>query len=301
MKKAVIIILIIGAVLLVAGGITFAVGMSKLGWDFKALNNTDYEEQTASFAATEVQEIVVDVDTANVSFVQADDDQITVEYYVVKDKKGNVLRQVVPALADGVLNCKLEEERKASFMSFGFGREENVVVKVPQGKVVVVTLKGTTGNIVFGQEGKERTVYSLSLKGTTGNIELKGTTVCQHNAAIEVTTGNVKFAGQVQCAGDVTVKASTGNVKFNAALTAAKIMVETSTGNVTCTAPLSFDSLAVETSTGNVTVLADGAKEGYAFAYETSTGTCNQPNFVFGGKSIHIKTSTGNINLSFAQ
>ena len=296
MKRAFLKIAIVGGVLLLLGGITFVIAMTAVGWDFSVLN-TDYEKKIATYSAEEVSEIVAELSTEDVYFLPSEDDEITVEYFVVKNKKGKVIREIVPTLSEGVLRC-VEKEKKFTF-NFIDNHSYKVVVKAPADRVFALSLTVSTGDLHFGEEGKERRVSSLKLNASTGNVNLKGKTICNGDLSVGVSTGNVHFKGETVCEGNVSVKASTGKVSVNAPLTAKSIKFETSTGDVSCSAALTFDSLAVTASTGDVTLKLAGTRALYTYNYHVSTGKSNVENFTEGAKTVTVRTSTGDIKLYF--
>ena len=299
MKKAAIIIVIIGVCLLIAGGAVFLVGMSKTNWDFSGLANREYVRETAVFSADEVNEIVVNVSTENVTFMDAEDDSITVEYVIVKNKNGKILREAVPVLTDGVLRC-VEEEKAFSFMGFGFSGDKNIVVKVPTGKVLAVSVTVSTGDVAFDQASETRTFSALNVQTSTGKVTIKGKTACENGFAVETTTGKVLIEGDVTC-GDATITTSTGEIKVSAPFTASKTELVTTTGDIDFSASIAFDSLTVETTTGDVSLHMAGKKEQYSYNYSASTGKSNVSSFTSGNKRIDITVSTGDIELYFAE
>ena len=103
MKKAVYVILIIGVSLLLVGGTVFFIGMTKLGWDFNALATVDIIEESASFESKDVQEIILDVNIADIKIIRAEDDKITVNYFILKNKKGEAVREKIQTLSEGKL------------------------------------------------------------------------------------------------------------------------------------------------------------------------------------------------------
>ena len=297
MKKALVIILIVAICLLVVGGAVFAIGMQRIGWDFTALSGKEYYTDTVTFHADEVSEIAVELNTEDVTVLTSENDEISVEYFIVKNKKDEVIRRAIPSLAEGVLHVGAEGE-KTSFMNFfGTGKTPKVVVKIPAEKVLPLSVKVTTGDIVIGEEGKERTYSSVKINTSTGNVTLLGRTLTE-TLTIGVSTGNVKVKGEVACNGDAEISASTGNIKIAATLSAAKITLKTSTGDVESSAPLTSDNISVHTSTGEVELTLSGRKEDYTYTYETSTGDSNYPNFSLGERKLDVHTSTGDIELT---
>ena len=300
MKKGIIAIIVIVCLLLLIGGGVFTLLMWRAGWDVAKLSNVDYIEESASFEADEVTSFTVELGTKDVYVVQSEDDKITVQYYSIKTKKGVVLSEVVPTITDGALLCK-EEVKNRSVMVFDFHKDEKLVIKVPADKVADYSLKVSTGNIVFGEADKVQKVGSLAIEASTGNVTMVGNTLCEKELTLGASTGNLKITGRVECAGAVNAKASTGNISVSGALKGENVTFETSTGKVKVTSPMTFHALNITTSTGDVSVLVAGSREQYRYLYETSTGDSNMPEFIFGEKQINIHTSTGDIDLSFAE
>ena len=300
MKKAVYVILIIGVSLLLVGGTVFVIGMTKLGWDFNALATVDIIEESASFESKDVQEIILDVNTADIKIIRAEDDKITVNYFIVKNKKGEAVREIIPTLSEGKLKC-IDDEKNTSFLDLSFTKEGTVIVKIPADKVTTISIKSSTGDVTFGEAGKEVKVTALNITTTTGDITIDGKTLCENNVSIERSTGDITINGELVSGGNVSFNATTGDVKACAPIKAKNIVIKNSTGKVDCTAPIEFDSLDVSVSTGNVSIKASGSMTQYTYSYETSTGDSNLPVFTFGDKLINIHTSTGDIRLYFEE
>ena len=300
MKKGITITIIILVSVLLVGEAAFVICLWRANWDFEELSNVDYIEESVSFSADEVESITAEVGTKNIYYLTADDDKITVTYFTIKNKKGEVITEVVPTLTDGALLCK-EEEKLPSVMLFDFHKDERLVIKVPAEKVLDVSLTVSTGNVTFGEEGKEQRAGSLKVKASTGNITLIGKTTLSKELSLEASTGNLKIEGDLDCAGDVSAKASTGKISVSGRIKGDNINFETSTGKVKVTSPMAFNALNVTTSTGDVSVVAAGSKEQYSYLHESSTGDSNIPSYIAGDKRITIHTSTGDIELSFAE
>ena len=90
MKKAIKVILVVGLCLLIAGGAIFAIGMSKIGWDFNKLSSVDVTTESMAIE-NDFNTISVNASVADVQILQSEDDKVTVDYYIVKDKKGETV------------------------------------------------------------------------------------------------------------------------------------------------------------------------------------------------------------------
>lgn len=318
MKKAFLIIGIIGLCLLIAGGATFTAILAKNDWNFNILSNTELEAKTYSVNASEVTAISVDTATMRITYVETESDQVTVDYYNVSTKKGRVVSEFKIDVQSGTL--RVHEETKPTFFFSNFSSAE-VVVKVPVGKEMPITLKSDTGRIVFGEDGKEIKTPSLTLKTSTGRIEVFSKITCAGKFSAETSTGRIVLGSNVVCADDLSVqtntgrieckgaieaknvdlRASTGRIVVDAPLKTNKLDVTSSTGDVVARGPVEANEIEIESSTGDVYLTAKGAREDYTFSYETSTGNSNASSFAAGAKTIRIETSTGDIELYFKE
>ncbi len=99
MKKSVKIWLILAAVFIVAGFMTFGVALSMINWDFSKLSTVKYEENTYEFDG-QVKDISVKTDTAHVELLPSEEDGISVLCYEEKNARHTVTTE------DGVLKIE---------------------------------------------------------------------------------------------------------------------------------------------------------------------------------------------------
>ncbi len=298
MKKAAIIIVILGLILVIAGGAVFASAMSKIGWDFTKLSNVEYKDELYSVSTEEVKGIAMEISTTDIHYVQATDDKITIEYYTATTKEGELVRQFFPSVSDGGI-LTLTEDSRETFALFDF-LGKDIVVKVPAEKEIPVSIKVSTGKITFGESEKEIKTPALTLEASTGNIVFAGKVTCAGDVNIKASTGNVKFNSEVT-AKNITAETSTGNIVVDAPLKASKVAFSSDTGNIKGNGVVDADDIVVEEHTGNVRLTVKGAREEYSYAYSSSTGRSNVESFDGGAKKIKISTSTGSITLTFGK
>ena len=298
MKKAFIIILIIGAALLIVGGIVFTATMAKNNWDFSILSNAVAEQKNYSVNSDGIQKIALEASTQDVTFVTADVETVSVDYFTVTSKKGKLISDFTFTVSDGVLTIK-EENYPASFAP-GFNTyNDDIVIKVPASKEFAIDFKLSTGDVSFGEKDKEIKLPSLKIETDTGNSNVHANIICAGDINVKATTGNITFEGTA-VSENADMTCSTGKVNTKGKFFAKKINIKTGTGKVTCD-NIDADELNVECSTGDVTLKMSGVRNDYSFTGTASTGDVNPTSFVAGAKMIKVKTSTGDITVTFAE
>ena len=320
MKKVFLTLVIAGVCLLILGGTVFTIAMAKAGWDFSELSNLVYEEKTFEIAADEISEISASVNTEDVSFVFSEDEKIRLTYFDKFDKKGNAVSVYAAEASDGVLTLK-QTRVKRSFTDMDFGKSKKLVIAVPEGKKLALTLKVSTGHVALGAEGKSLAFTSLSLKTSTGAICLAGAITSDEDVTLETHTGAIRVGAELTATGTIRCKASTGDIKITRPVTAKKLECEASTGDikieasasaesvecktdtgiVKVSASLSANAVTVRSDTGDVSLLLAGKKEDYSCVLTTDTGSVSPRSYTGGDKRVDIDVDTGDISVRFAQ
>ena len=316
MKPAILIpIIIIGSVLLVAGGVLIDIGVKNNRIAPRVTNTYTINENFSNFD--------INIDTADLAFKVSEDNSNKVVCEETEKDKHEV------SVFNNTLTIKYHDERKwhEKIFNFNFARMKVTVyltelefdslkINMSTGDVSVpnnftfnsVNTTQSTGdchfnaNIVNESSFKTTTGYitmenmnapALNLNVTTGDISLKNVHVT-NNIQIDITTGRINLDS-------VTAKnyksvSSTGMVVLKDTVIENEINIRTSTGDVR------FDrsdatTLDIETSTGDVTGTFLTSK---IFHVETSTGSIDVPPTTEGGL-CKIKTSTGDVSLNIVQ
>ncbi len=296
MKKALLIIAIIGACLLVAGGAIFVATMSKNNWDFSEIAGTELEQKTYSVEAEGISGVNIQSGTIEIIYCQVDGESITVDYCTVLNKKGSVVTDYECTVTNGVLTVK--EKNYPSFFTTTIGAK--VVVKVPKEKVMAVTLQTSTGKLTFGEKGDEISLTKLSLQTSTGRLQVSGNVTCAGEVTLETSTGRLQCEGTIN-APSVSMTVTTGRMVISAPIKTSVLRLTASTGDVECAGPIDATETKVETSTGDVELTMEGKKEDYTYTYSASTGKSNVSSYVGGEKTVSVTVSTGDIELSFSK
>ena len=297
MRHVISVIVVIGVIFLIIGFGFFFAGMMQLDWDYESLYNKNVERNEATFELSDVTSLDIDVSTSSVIIKEDGVSNITVSYYIVKDKNDNALRQVIPEVKDGVLVCK-EEVNNGPFTFFNFSVDDDLVITVPYGTKLDAKINVSTGNIEFAPKSLEITFGKVDITTQTGNIIMRGRFTCDSFKG-KATTGSFIADGSFICLGDVEFEATTGDFSIHNGFEAKNVKINLTTGSVESEKAISFDSMDIKTTTGDVSLKLIGTSADYSYQYETKTGDSNVIAFKNGSKSIKVNTTTGDIELYF--
>jgi hypothetical protein len=150
-------------------------------------------------------------------------------------------------------------------------------------------IEASTGDITLENVRAEE----LWLAVSTGGITVNGAEI-QKGALLTVSTGRLEIDG-LSCE-SLTTTGSTGRVTLQNVGIEHALWIERGTGDVTLE-NVGAETVTVHTGTGDVT--ASLRSEMY-FVTETSTGKVSVPD-THGGGRCEIKTSTGDITVSYVQ
>ena len=318
MNKASIIWLIVAAALIVSGGLAFVGAMAAAEWDFSKLSANKYEtnryEIGEAFAA-----ISVETDTADIAFVPAADGTCRVVCEEWENAKHTV------SVQDGVLQVKVEDNRKwYEYIGFHF-RSPKITVYLPEGEYGALSVKSDTGKVAIPEDFRFESIAvsertgdvlcrasadgGIRITATTGRVRVEGVTA--DSLFVEVSTGDVAVK-DVVCDGDVTVNVTTGDTDI-VKTTCNNLYSDGSTGDLTLEDVIAAGSFSLERSTGDVEfercdaaalfVETDtGDVEGSllsekVFITETDTGHVRVPSSASGGR-CEITTDTGDIRIT---
>lgn len=310
--------LVIAAALTVVGLILFVSAMATCQWDFDKLSTTKYE--TNSYEITDdFHSLLIDTDTADLTFVLSDDTKCTVQCYEEEKANHSVTVQ------EHTLVIRLMENRAwYDYIGIRFSFPK-ITVCLPQTQYYALAIQEDTGDIVMPSDfqfadvdisldtgdvdfcssasgrvkiktstgsirAESLSAGALDLHTSTGSITL-GNATCLDNITLEVSTGKTHL-DNVTCKNLIS-DGDTGSITLKNVVATEKFSIERSTGNVRfdeCDAAEIF----VETDTGHVkgTLLT-----GKVFLATTDTGRIDVPKSATGGK-CEIATDTGNIQIS---
>ena len=299
--------LILGGVLVVAKG------------DFYKLSTSRYETNSHEIGQN-FENVSVVTDTADVTFLPAEDGKVSVVCYEQKKVKHTV------TVTGDTLVIKTEDSRKwYEYIGINFGTP-SIKVYLPSGKHGALLVRSSTGDVkiakdlsfesidIQGSTGSVTNYASASqdikIKTSTGNIELEN--ISAGNIEIYLKTGKISVF-RVMCKGAFKMHTSTG--KSSATDVRAKNFASTgSTGSIALKNVIVDETMTVERSTGDVKFTACDAGEIYlqtdtgdvegtvltekVFVAQSDTGDVDVPKTIKGGR-CEISSDTGDIHINF--
>ena len=312
--------LIVAASLIGLGCIILGGAMTVLNWDFTKLGTMQYETNSHAIDQA-IVDIKVMTKTADVIIRPSGEEEIS----VICDEQTRAKHTV--AIKDGVLEIRMEDERKwYDYIGINF-RSPRITVSIPQGQYGALSVRGSTGKVNiptgYGFASMDVSVSTgnvtctasvtdeMKIKTSTGSIRLQELSA----GALELSTTTGKItAPKVSCAGAASLKISTGDINLTdfrcQSLTAKgdtsdillkNVIVEESMSVETDTGKVKFDAcdageMKIRTHTGSVTGSLLSPKQFFA---ESDTGKVDVPQNTSGGK-CEIVTNTGAIRITIA-
>ena len=272
MKGFVVGLIVLGGICLVGGAAVLAYGMHK------GNINDNFVENEHTFEE-DVDDIKINVGTANVDIRKADDGKVK----VLCTEKEKIYHEV--KVSDKKLIVKEIDERKwyqKYLFNWNF-KSMSVAVYLPEDIYNDIAVDAATGHISID---KDFTFANMNLSSDTGAIKVNSKAT--GDVEINVHTGDVTLSGVD--AKSLKIKTSTGDIRAKAATIQETTTLQSSTGDVELY-DLKGESLKAKTSTGHVELT--GTVMNSDMNIETSTGHVKF--FESDAKDIKVKTSTGAI------
>ena len=316
MKGIIVVPIVLGSVLLLAGGVVFGLAV------YKSSKNSSIE--TKEYAEAELgsafNKFDIDLTVADLEFKKGDAQKV-----VVDETKYDVHTVEV---VDGTLKVKGESNRKwyENIFNWNWFDRVKVTVYMPEGNYEELKVKTATGNVTVPADytfaslnididtgnvnNKAKAVEDIKVKTSTGNITMDG--VEAKNMECKANTGDLKMknitlsgdytadtsTGDIDCENmncqNFTSHSSTGHVEFKNVNVAKHVEIKNGTGHVKMTNS-DAETLYVKTSTGSINLQLLTSK---ICQVKKSTGTPHYPVSTTGGL-CEVETSTGSVNITF--
>ncbi len=199
-------------------------------------------------------------------------------------------------------------------ISFSGNRFRPAKIGIPENFSGSLALSSSTGKIEI--RGLDLT-GDLQIKASTGAVRLEQLTVSgettvkvstgtvhvkdvrSKRAAFRASTGEIRLEA-VKCAQNLEVSATTGELHILNA-SADEIDFKTTTGEITAEQITVGRRIEAVATTGDVHCSLENQSAEFTIQCQTSTGESNLPkNFGNGEKTLYAKTSTGDIDFTFA-
>lgn len=277
MRKFIKFVIILGAVLVLAGGAI--VGYAAYKGQF---GQVSYE--TKEYVADkEFKSLKINVETIDVKFVKAEDDKCKITY---DEEKGySHTFDIKNDTLEVIETCNLKWYEKMFRWTMVCPKME---VALPENVYENVSLTLATGELdIENFEFK-----NIEIKSSTGDVSLVSVNVTE-KIDINVSTGEVELSNVTSNV--CTINSSTGDVKLNRTVIQDALKIKASTGGVRFTESDAL-TIDVKTSTGDINGSILSPK---SFQAKSSTGDVNVPNTT--GESCTLSTSTGDIYITIVE
>lgn len=315
MNKLILIPIIIGASLTVAGGVIFGLAIANKSKVEPVTNTYDLNESFTNFNInTSISNVTFEVSTdGSKKVVCKETDKQYHDVKVVNDELqinfvdetkwyerifnfdffNREVRIYLPAETYGDLNIKASTGEVNIPTGFTFA---NIETKVSTGDVSIaanvtnkIKVNSSTGDIIL----TNNTVKELELKASTGNVTLSDVTV-NENVTINLSTGHINATNLK--AENLTINTSTGYISLKKSIINKHLEIKTDTGDVKFD-EFDAETMNIRTDTGDV----KGSLLSSKIFYVTSkTGKTNYPHTTTGGV-CEIKTDTGDVVLTIKE
>ncbi len=259
MSKATKIWMAVGAGLVLAGVIVFAVAIVALGFDFAKLGAGKYETNTYCPEGV-FERIIIETKVSDIDFVLSDDGKCKVVSREEEKLKHSV------EIKDGALVIGTSDERKWYDFIGIFSERQHMTVYLPESKYKSLFIETNTGDIKLGGgfsfetvdvsgdtgdvELTEITCKSLDIETDTGDITLKSV-MAENNLSLETDTGDVEF---YRCdAGSIKAETNTGDVS-GTLLTEKVFLASSSTGDIRVPSSTTGGRCELTTDTGDIEI-----------------------------------------------
>jgi DUF4097 and DUF4098 domain-containing protein YvlB len=298
-KKRKIMIIVLSCILALA---TLAfVALALCEFDFSRIGGGKVKEKTINVIGT-YKNIDVNDECADIKVVRSTYSEYRVKGY----EKLGLRTEVVGNKETSTLEIIVFDTRKWFEKIFANNNDRVITVYLPANEYDLMKINTVSGDVsidgnlnvdtikvstVSGRVSTNGGAPSLLVSTTSGSVTLQG----EGYNSIDVTTvsGGVK-ATNVK-AESASVQTVSGGVVFSAVTAKERILVKTTSGNV------DFDyaesgSMTVETVSGRVSAKVAGVS---TFDVTTVCGIVKVPSNTVGGGIFKIKTTSGNVNVSY--
>lgn len=308
------------SVFILVGLIIFGGVMTVFEWDFTKLSA--YKYQTKQYEITqEFESVFINVKTAEITFVAANDGKCLVECYERENQAHSV------TVKDNTLVIETADKKWYEQLGISFNAPR-ITVYMPKGDYGALYIKGSTGDIDVPKDFTFKSGdISLSTgvvkycANTLGKIEIEATTgdiACENidaaSISLSATTGRI-VAENVNCDGDFKAKVTTGDTDI-INVNCKNVLSEGSTGDLNLENVIAGEKMSFKRSTGDIKLNRCDAAEilgttdtgdikgslltEKVFIANSDTGKVKVPKTINGGK-CELSTNTGNIKIEIAK
>ena len=289
--------LIAAAALILAGSLLFMGIMFMLKWDFSKLSTVKFETNTHQ-VTEHFQNISLDINTADVEILPAEDGQTQIVCYEETKEKHTV------SVVDNTLTIRREVTKKwYDYIGISLGSPK-ITIYLPAAQYGALSISGDTCDVSLPKDFLFESIHiqlstgdtscsasatgDIDISASTGDIHLNGSSAA--NLKLQASTGHITATG-VNCTGDVTLRVSTGDTTLTD-MTCQVLTSNGSTGDITLTNVIASGAFNIQRTTGDVTFHKCDAS---ALTINTDTGEVTGS--LLTPKIFHTDTDTGDVTV----
>ena len=322
MKRSSKIWLILAAVLVIAGTLSFVMIMSKQKWNFSSVGNVKPVE--SEFEITEpFRNISISSDTEDIQIRISPDGKFRVTFTEPEYIEPSVTVQ------NGTLMVTRTDNRSwTDRIGISFGTDTYIKVDLPEGSYGALSVEEDTGTVIVN---RNFTFDRIDIAATTGDVfcfassdgpvqiathtgEIKAIDLMAESFVASVTTGGIYLDG-VTCTEDLTVTVDTGRAILNN-ISCRNFLTTGDAGNLIVEKLNASGMISAERTTGDVAILTSDAQElniatdtgdvrgslltDKIFIVQSDTGEIHVPETTSGGV-CRITTDTGDIHFRIGE
>ncbi len=315
MVKAKTILLIIGLVLLAVGFTVSGAAFALAGFDFSSVSSTsEMIEKSAQWTTDEVSLIDVKVQNANVIVEKSDDELIHIHCVFRESSDLDLRLDGSAATVQGSFEHSFRYQLVHGFFSGLGSGDENVTIYIPEN--AHTDLRLVTSNSTISVNGFKNAESTSLLVCSTSNGAINLTDV-EIGGAAQLKSSNGRINARSLRAATLTADTSNGQISIEDAALSGRCDLETSNGrvilkNVKCesinaetnngrinVSGIGAASIVLKSSNGDIEGTVSGRYEDYRISTHTSNGSRKPENKDSGKYSLDVRTSNGDIHLSF--
>ena len=286
--------LIVGAVILLIGGLIFVIAFGTAGFNLNAFSYVSLSEKTFSETGTTTA-IEVTAEKANVYFYAAKENQgLTVKYTVRKSREGNLLNDVTFTEQDGMLLVEETESSEGRLLILDI-QDPQIEIYLPTDRTYDLSVNSEIGNVrISGTFSMNNVLFNTK----TGMIYTEKSTLTGTAVALSAIGGNVNV-GEIT-ADEVSASVVNGSISINGNVTADTFSASSKNGQIYYrSSVIVASSVTLSATRGNVKAKLLGTAGDYLTTVTVEKGRSNVEETFSGTKHLLINVSDGNIHIDF--
>ena len=307
--------LLAGAILLLVGGLVFLVSFASAGFDIRKMSGSVITEGKYTELGKS-DSIVLNIQDSDLTVRFYDGEKITVDYMNEATERGKLKSEVTVVEENG--NLVIREKTSWVVLSIFDFTDTRITVSIPKGRAVSIDSNTDNGDVLI-QSAEGASLSSLSVETDNGDIDTRGELSVLGRLELETNNGDVSL-GFVR-ASSLEISTDNGDVDLRGGEISSGAHIEPDNGDIDIDGRLVAESFSVETDNGEIggddgvvdarriSIVSDNGdvemrlaadRAAYTVTVKSSTGRKNIENGGSGERVLNIRTSNGDIEISFA-